>query len=169
MCALERVCGKQGGGRWDLSLCFPAPWVWQQRGGGQDLSRALGELRCWKLTCAPHSPNHKARRGTPLRAGQCERWARGVDSQRSLGDRGPRAQQGPSRALQPCGTVTSSMLSWHKVTFENVNLPLSHNLSSPACKSLVKVKSLSRVQLFVTPWTVAYQAPLSVGFSRQEC
>ena len=32
----------------------------------------------------------------------------------------------------------------------------------------VKVKSLSRVQLFVTPWTVAYQAPLSMGFSRQE-
>ena len=32
----------------------------------------------------------------------------------------------------------------------------------------VKVKSLSRVRLFVTPWTVAYQAPLSIGFSRQE-
>ena len=32
----------------------------------------------------------------------------------------------------------------------------------------VKVKSLSRVQLFVTPWTVAHQAPLSMGFSRQE-
>ena len=32
----------------------------------------------------------------------------------------------------------------------------------------VKVKSLSRVRLFVTPWTVAYQAPLSMGFSRQE-
>ena len=30
------------------------------------------------------------------------------------------------------------------------------------------VKSLSRVQLFVTPWTVAYQASLSMGFSRQE-
>ena len=28
--------------------------------------------------------------------------------------------------------------------------------------------SLSRVRLFVTPWTVAYQAPLSMGFSRQE-
>ena len=26
----------------------------------------------------------------------------------------------------------------------------------------------SEVRLFVTPWTVAYQAPLSVGFSRQE-
>ena len=31
-----------------------------------------------------------------------------------------------------------------------------------------KMKSLSRVRLFGTPWTVAYQAPLSVGFSRQE-
>ena len=31
-----------------------------------------------------------------------------------------------------------------------------------------KVKSLSRVQLFATPWTVAYQAPPSMGFSRQE-
>ena len=30
------------------------------------------------------------------------------------------------------------------------------------------VHSLSRVQLFVTPWTVAYQAPLSIGFSKQE-
>ena len=30
-----------------------------------------------------------------------------------------------------------------------------------------EVKSLSRVRLFVTPWTVAYQAPLSMGFSRQ--
>ena len=27
---------------------------------------------------------------------------------------------------------------------------------------------LSHVQLFVTPWTVAHQAPLSLGFSRQE-
>ena len=30
----------------------------------------------------------------------------------------------------------------------------------------VKVKSLSHVQLFATPWTVAYQVPLSMGFSR---
>ena len=32
----------------------------------------------------------------------------------------------------------------------------------------VKVKSLSHARLFVTPWTVAYQALLSMGFSRQE-
>ena len=37
-----------------------------------------------------------------------------------------------------------------------------------ATKVKVKVKSLSRVPLFVTPWTVAYHAPLSMGFSRQE-
>ena len=32
----------------------------------------------------------------------------------------------------------------------------------------VKVKPLSRVRLFATPWTVAHQAPPSMGFSRQE-
>ena len=32
----------------------------------------------------------------------------------------------------------------------------------------MKVKSLSCVQLFVTPWTIAYWAPPSMGFSRQE-
>ena len=32
----------------------------------------------------------------------------------------------------------------------------------------MKVKSLSRVRLFVTPWTATYQAPPSMGFSRQE-
>ena len=39
--------------------------------------------------------------------------------------------------------------------------PLSHLESN-------EVKSLSRVRLFATPWTVAYQAPPSMGFSRQE-
>ena len=32
----------------------------------------------------------------------------------------------------------------------------------------IKVKSLSRVRLFATPWTIARQDPLSMGFSRQE-
>ena len=35
-------------------------------------------------------------------------------------------------------------------------------------RSKVKVKSLSHVQLFGTPWTIAYQVLLSMGFSRQE-
>ena len=33
----------------------------------------------------------------------------------------------------------------------------------------VKMKSLSHVRLFATPWTVDYQAPPSMEFSRQEC
>ena len=36
-------------------------------------------------------------------------------------------------------------------------------------RSSVCVKSLSVVRLFATPWTVAYQGPPSMGFSRQEC
>ena len=32
----------------------------------------------------------------------------------------------------------------------------------------MKVKSLSRIRLFVAPWTAAHQVPLSMGFSRQE-
>ena len=32
----------------------------------------------------------------------------------------------------------------------------------------MKVRLLSHVRLFVTPWTVAYQAPQSMEFSRQE-
>ena len=40
--------------------------------------------------------------------------------------------------------------------------------SSNAWKWKLKVKSLSRVRLFLTPWTAAYQAPPSMGFSRQE-
>ena len=35
-------------------------------------------------------------------------------------------------------------------------------------KAKAKAKSLSRVRLLVTPWTAAYQAPPSMGFSRQE-
>ena len=57
-------------------------------------------------------------------------------------------------------------------------IQLSHPLLSPLllpsvfpeciCSIFVKEKSLSHVRLFVTPWGVAYQAPPSVGLSRQE-
>ena len=33
---------------------------------------------------------------------------------------------------------------------------------------MFKLSHFSRAQLFVTPWTVAHQSPLSMGFSRQE-
>ena len=41
-------------------------------------------------------------------------------------------------------------------------------MSDYVSKLKMKVKSLSRVQLFTIPWTVACQAPLSMGFSSPE-
>ena len=49
-----------------------------------------------------------------------------------------------------------------------MNSYVSLNSSRDSLKVKVKVKSLNRVRLFATPWTVAYQASLSMGFSRQE-
>ena len=54
------------------------------------------------------------------------------------------------------GILQARTLEWVAISFSN------------AWKWKVKVKSLSRVRLFTTPWTAAYQAPLSMGFSRQE-
>ena len=42
------------------------------------------------------------------------------------------------------------------------------NPPSKSTSPFSSVQSLSRVRLLVTPWTAAYQAPLSMGFSRQE-
>ena len=49
-----------------------------------------------------------------------------------------------------------------------LNIRKTKIMASGPIESEVKVKSLSRVQLLATPWTAAYQAPLPVGFSRQE-
>ena len=54
------------------------------------------------------------------------------------------------------GILQARTLEWVAISFSNV------------WKWKVKVKPLSRVWLCATPWTVAYQAPPSVGFSRQE-
>ena len=54
------------------------------------------------------------------------------------------------------GTLQTKTLEWVAISFSNT------------WKWKVKVKLLSRVQLCATPWTAAYQAPPSMGFSRQE-
>ena len=54
------------------------------------------------------------------------------------------------------GIFQARTLEWVAIAFSN------------AWKWKVKMKSLSCVQLLATPWTAAYQAPLSMGFSRQE-
>ena len=54
------------------------------------------------------------------------------------------------------GSLQARTLEWVAISFSN------------AWKWKVKVKSLSRVRLLVTPWTAAHQGPPSIGFSRQE-
>ena len=54
------------------------------------------------------------------------------------------------------GILQARTLEWVAISF------------SSAWKWKVKVKSLSRVRLSATPWTAAYQAPPSMGFSRQK-
>ena len=54
------------------------------------------------------------------------------------------------------GILQARTLEWVAISFSN------------AWKWKVKVKSLSGVRLFETPWTAAHQAPPSMGFSRQE-
>ena len=55
------------------------------------------------------------------------------------------------------GILQARTLEWVAISFSN------------AWKWKVKVKSLNHVRLFATPWTEAYQAPLPMGFSRQQC
>ena len=54
------------------------------------------------------------------------------------------------------GILQARTLEWVAIYFSN------------ASKWKMKVKSLSRVWLLATPWTAAYQAPPSMGFSRQQ-
>jgi len=79
----------------------------------------------------------------------------------------------PAKSLQSCptlcdpidgsppgapvpGILQARTLEWLAISFSN------------AWKWKVKVKSLSHIRLFTTPWTAAYQTPPSMGFSRQE-
>ena len=83
------------------------------------------------------------------------------------------SQAAAARSLQSCPTLCDPIdrsppgspvpeilqartLEWVAISFSN------------AGKWKMKVKSLSHVRLFVTPWTAAYQAPPSMGFSRPE-
>ena len=79
-----------------------------------------------------------------------------------------------AKSLQSCPTLCNpidgsppgSSIHWifQARVLEWVAISLSN-----AWKWKVKVKSLSHVWLFETPWTAAHQTPPSMGFSRQEC
>ena len=83
-----------------------------------------------------------------------------VDGQRSL------------VCCSPWGHKEAEMterLNWLMVSRRKNEWPPGNSLTFSLGKEMKeKMKSLSRVWLFATPWTVAHQAPLSMGFSRQE-
>ena len=84
-----------------------------------------------------------------------------------------KAAAAAAKSLQSCPTLCDpidSLLPGSSVprilqarTLEWVAIAFSN-----AWKWKVKGKSLSRVWLLATPWTTAHQAPLSMGFSKQE-
>ena len=99
-------------------------------------------------------------------------WSKAGDPSLSLGTM-TAAAAAAAKSLQSCptlcdpiegdqpgspvpGILQARTLEWVAISFSKV------------WKWKVKVKSLSRVRLFATPWTAAYQAPPSMGFSRQE-
>ena len=67
--------------------------------------------------------------------------------------------------LGSCKQVHNLFTIWQNYWESRYNLT---SLDSFCANSCVCGQSLSRVWLFVTPWTVVRQAPLSMGFSRQE-
>ena len=118
----------------------------------------------WTLACPHHTPSSEKQ---PF-------FLQGLDIFLLLSFPLPRhAAAAAAKSLQSCltlcdpidgsppgspvpGILQARTLEWVASSFSN------------AWKWKVKVKSLSHVRLLVTPWTAAYQAPPSMGFSRQE-
>ena len=81
----------------------------------------------------------------------------------------------PSPGHLPDPGMEPTSVSYTSCLGRRVRLPLalpgkpSGSLSKFHILKKVKVKSPSRIRLFATPWTVTYQAPLTMEFSRQEC
>ena len=114
--------------------------------------------------------------GDSKRSGKCQPWpsrgaSRALPLMVLLKQKRPAAAA--AKSLQSCPTLRDPMdgsppgshvpgilqartLEWVAISF------------SSAWKWKVKGKSLSRVRLLATPWTAAYQAPPSMGFSRQQ-
>ena len=109
--------------------------------------------RCWqvqrKVTCIGEENSFKGKGSVQFW------WAAAAKSLQSCSTLCDPIDGSPPDSPVP-GILQARTLEWVAIAF------------SSAWKWEVKVKPLSHVQLLVTPWTVAYQAPPSTGFSRQE-
>ena len=93
--------------------------------------------------------------GNPLEKGLVAAAAAAVKSLQSCPTLCDPIEGSPPGSPVP-GILQARTLKWVAISFSN------------AWKWKVKVKSFSHARLLATPWTAAYQAPPSMGFSRQE-
>ena len=91
---------------------------------------------------------------------QCQRMFKLPHNCTHLTHQQSNTQNSPSYASTVCELRTSRCSSWIQKRQRNQRSNYQH--------PLVVVQSLSRVQLFASPWIIACQAPLSIGFSGQE-
>ena len=96
--------------------------------------------------------SHRNPKRTPAAAPVAAAAAKSLQSCPTLCDP---TDSSPSGSAIP-GILQARTLEWVAISFSN------------AWKGKVKVKLLGHVRLFEIPWTAAYQAPPSMGFSRQE-
>ena len=73
----------------------------------------------------------------------------------------------PPRTNHPRASSQLHSITWNPTVWDR-SPPLGPRVNEKE-EECMCAKSLSHVQFFVTPWTVACQAPLSMEFSRQEC
>ena len=128
--------------RWQLRVAVKRRWISEK----PRLTKHSPQ-HFWKLL----DPNQNLT--NPLNSHSAAAAAKSLQSSPTLCD--------PVECGSPPGSPIPGILQARKLEWVAIS-------SSNAWKWKVKVKLLSRVQLLATPWTSAHQAPLSMGFSRQE-
>ena len=128
-------------------MCLLPPWPILSR-QSQTIKPKLGK-RLWSEGGKRHSQKKKKRRVLVKCVAAAAKSCHSCPTLCDAIDGSPTGSSVP-------GVLQARILEWVAISFSN------------AGKWKVKVKSLSRVRLLATPWTVAFQAPLSMGFSRHE-
>ena len=141
-------------------MCINSPgrWALFPRLTMRSSPNVVKMFRCWAARGTPKVPlyidcmNDAARSG-----GACKGESQNLPADTSLTQN--------SLPFKGCIYVAPQFA---KPSLLTVSLGHSDRQPCKVDRRSEEVKSLSRVRLFVTPWTVACQAPLSMGFSRQE-
>ena len=143
-------------------------WKMRQVGGGKG-KKILVSSSCHNFLMIAKEPNCFSW----LRAQKQRRREKGNDKRRIPVMCLHHAAAAAAKSLQSCPTLCDPRDGSPPVSaipgILQARTPEGVAISfSSAWKWKVKVKSLSRVWLFATPWTAAYQVPPSMGFSKQE-